>query len=45
MLINIVPRCRPDGGVVRSALRGLLGYRLSIAQLVAVAILLGTPTS
>ena len=43
MIINIIGRCRPDGGPVLNALRRLLGYRVSIGQLIAVAILLGTP--
>ena len=43
MIINIIGRCRPDGGPVLNALRRLLGYQVSIGQLIAVAILLGTP--
>jgi NADH:ubiquinone oxidoreductase subunit 4 (subunit M) len=43
MIINIMDGCRPDGGPVLKALRRLLGYRVSIGQLIAVAILLGTP--
>ena len=43
MLINIIGRCRPDGGAVRSALRRTLGYRVSIGELIVVALVLGTP--
>jgi hypothetical protein len=40
MIINIMKGCRPDGGPVLNALRRLLGYRVSIGQLIAVAIVL-----
>ena len=43
MIINIAASCRPDGGPVLDALRRLLGYRVSIGQLVVVALVIGTP--
>jgi hypothetical protein len=36
-------RCRPDGGPVLDALRRLLGHRVSIGELIIVAVVLGTP--
>ena len=41
MIINIADRCRPDGGSVRGALRRILGYRVSIGELIVVALVLG----
>lgn len=41
MIINIMDRCRPDGGPVLDALRRLLGYRVSIGELIIVAVVLG----
>ena len=43
MIINIMERCRPDGGPVLNALRKVLSYRVSIGELVVVALVLGTP--
>jgi hypothetical protein len=43
MIINIMDRCRPDGGPVLNALRRVLGYRVSIGELIVVALVLGTP--
>ena len=43
MITNITERCRPDGGPVLNALRRLLAYRVSIGELIVVAIVLGTP--
>ena len=43
MLINIIDGCRPDGGPVLNALRRILGYRVSIGELIVVALVLGTP--
>lgn len=43
MIINIIDRCMPDGGPVLNALRRILGYRVSIGQLIVVALVLGTP--
>ena len=43
MIINIKERRRPDGGPVLNALRKVLSYRVSIGELVVVALVLGTP--
>jgi hypothetical protein len=43
MVINIIEWCRPDGGPVLNALRKVLSYRVSIGELVVVALVLGTP--
>ncbi len=43
MIINIMERCRPDGGPVLNALRKVLSYRVSIGELVVAALVLGTP--
>jgi len=43
MIINIIDRCKPDGGPVLNALRRMLGYRVSIGALIVVALVLGTP--
>lgn len=43
MVINIIVGSRPDGGPVLDALRRLLSYRVSVGQLMAIAVLLGTP--
>ncbi len=43
MTINIIGGCKPDGGPVLDALRRMLGYRISIGELIVVALVLGTP--
>jgi hypothetical protein len=43
MVINIMDRCRPDGGPVLNALRRMLGYRVSIGALIVATLVLGTP--
>jgi hypothetical protein len=43
MVINIAASYTPDGGPVLDALRRLFGYRVSVGQLLVIALALGTP--
>ncbi len=43
MTINITDTSRPDGDPVLNALRRLLGYRVSIGELIVGVVVLGTP--
>jgi hypothetical protein len=43
MIIDIIGEVSADRGPVLSVLRRLLGYRVSIGQLIAVTVMLGTP--
>jgi hypothetical protein len=43
MIIDIIGEVSADRGPVLSVLRRVLGYRVSIGQLIAVTVMLGTP--